>query len=228
VAASLAERGIRAVAFDFRGHGESTPGNEWGYDDLVRRDLPAVVECVRMRGEGKPVVVIGHSLGGHVALAAQGCGYIQADAIVAVATNVWMRAFEPSPMRWAAKAAIARAMLAVSRRAGRFPARRLRIGSDDASDRYLHDLFRAALRHEWQSADGKDDYLLALNNVRVPVAAVLGSNDVINCHPASGEAFIRRCRGPLKIFHTVADHMSAARSSAVIDAIAWGLSEPRG
>ncbi|MEO6420812.1 MAG: alpha/beta fold hydrolase, partial [Polyangiaceae bacterium] len=83
----LAEQGWRTVAFDFRGHGDSGPsassGGRWTYDDLVRRDLPCVVDCARARQKrGEKVVVIGHSLGGHVAMAAQGLGILDADAVV--------------------------------------------------------------------------------------------------------------------------------------------------
>jgi pimeloyl-ACP methyl ester carboxylesterase len=75
LAQALAERGFRTIAFDFRGE---------RYDDLVRTDLPAVVAAARARADGKPVVVVGHALGGHVALGAQGSGRIDVDGIVAI------------------------------------------------------------------------------------------------------------------------------------------------
>ena len=185
----------------------------------------AVVECARARSEDKPVIVVGHSLGGHVTLAAQGTGRIAADAIVAVATNVWLREFEESRLRWAAKWALARGVLAVAARAHGFPARRLRIGSDDASERYLRDVLRGGLRGTWKSADGSDDYVRSLARVNVPVAAVLGDRDLINCHPAAGEAFVRRCSGEVAVFHGDAGHMELVTSpqsyGATISAIEW-------
>src|SRR5258706_5985265 len=49
----FAARGWRTIAFDFRGHGDSgagaAEGGSWTYDDLVKHDLPAVVECARAR-----------------------------------------------------------------------------------------------------------------------------------------------------------------------------------
>jgi predicted alpha/beta hydrolase len=67
--------GWRTIAFDFRGHGESgtgaAKGGRWTYEDLVARDLPAVVDGARARARGRRVIVVGHSLGGHVAAAAQ-------------------------------------------------------------------------------------------------------------------------------------------------------------
>lgn len=220
---AFAARGFRTVAFDFRGHGDSESSGAWGYDDLVRGDLPAVVECVRARSEDRPVVVVGHSLGGHVALAAQGSGRMNADAIVAVAASIWIRELEGSRARWAAKSALARAMLAISTRARRFPARRLRIGSDDASERYLRDLFRGVRTGRWTSADGRDDYLRSLSEVRVPVAAVLGTRDKLYCHPASGAALVRRCAGPREVFHATADHMGVLQSTCVFEAVDWAI-----
>ena len=203
LAQAYAAAGFRTIAFDFRGHGESAlprGAPEWSYDDLVRRDLPAVFECARTRGEGRPVLVVGHSLGGHVALAAQGSGKIAADGIIAIAANVWIRELETSRARWAVKLALARVMEESVARLGRLPARRMRLGSDDASGAFVRDLLRFIHGGSWRSADGADDYLASLARVVVPVCAVSSENDHVTCHPASAEAFAHRCSGPLEMF----------------------------
>ena len=203
-AQACAANGWRTIAFDFRGHGESTlpkGAPEWGYDDFVRLDLPAVVDCARARGEGKPVVVVGHSLGGHVALAAQGTGKMAADGIVAIAANLWIRQFERSRVRWAAKLALARMMHESVSRVGRLPARQLRFGSDDASGRYVRDLLRFMREDSWKSDDGRDDYLTSLARVVIPVCAVSSEGDRMMCHPESADAFARRCSGPVELVH---------------------------
>jgi pimeloyl-ACP methyl ester carboxylesterase len=228
----LTARGFRTVAFDFRGHGDSVAPEDargWGYDDLVREDVPAIVEYARARGEDKPVIVVGHSLGGHVALAALGTGRTSVDAVVALGVSVWLRELERSHVRWGAKRVVARAMLAISSRAGGLPARKLRIGSDDASERYVRDLLSTVTTGSWASADGADDYLAALARVRVPVAAVLGERDRLNCHPSAGEAFVRRCAGPVAFFRAPAGHMELVTGTrahrAVIDAVEWALAQ---
>lgn len=234
LSSALGARGFRTVAFDFRGHGDSAPppcAAAPSYDDFVRHDLPAVVEYARARGDGLPVVAVGHSLGGHVALAAQGTGRVAVDAVVAVAANVWLPELERSRVRWGVKLAIARAAAAVSARAGGIPARRLGLGSDDAADRWLSQLLRVATRGSWESADAIDDYLAALGEVRVPVAAVLGERDRINCHPAAGEAFARRCAGPVGIFRAPVGHMGLVTSprghGGVLDAVEWAMAQAR-
>ena len=194
--------GWRTIAFDFRGHGESVipkGGAEWGYDDLVRSDLPAVVACARARSEGKPVVVVGHSLGGHVALASQGTGRLGADGIIAIAASVWLREFEPSRLRWAAKQLAARGMRRTVAQFGRIPARRLRVGSDDASARFARDMLGFIDHDVWRSEDLVDDYRASLARVRIPVCAVASDGDRVVCHPESAEVFARRCRGPVEL-----------------------------
>jgi len=196
----LVELGWRVIAFDFRTHGDSGPGahegGTYGYDDLVARDLPAVASFARSRARsGLPVVVVGHSLGGHVALAAQGTGGIEVDAIVGLGVSPWLPALEPSRGRWMIKRAVLVAMLALSRRVGRFPSRVLGRGSDDESRGCVEDLVRFASTGAWTSADGRADYLASLARVRVPVLGVVSEGDRLECAPACGARLLSHTGG---------------------------------
>jgi predicted alpha/beta hydrolase len=195
----LVERGWRVVAFDFRGHGDSEPGAgkgaRWGYDDLVVRDVPAVFSYARLHaGPGLPVVAVGHSLGGHVVLAAQGTERVAFDAVVAVAANVWTRDLESSAARWLVKRASLAAAVAMSRRVGRFPARALGMGSDDESLAFFEDWERFA-RSGWRSRDGREDYAASLGRVRCRVLQLVSEGDRLLCVPECGERFLARCGG---------------------------------
>ncbi|SMH28183.1 Predicted alpha/beta hydrolase [Rathayibacter oskolensis] len=83
-----ADRGRRIVAVEMRGMPSSTPRDlrraPFGYRHLVRHDLPAVLELVGSEG---PVVVVGHSLGGQVALLAAASGAISPDGVVTLAAG---------------------------------------------------------------------------------------------------------------------------------------------
>jgi alpha-beta hydrolase superfamily lysophospholipase len=63
----LAERGYAVEAFDLRGHGKS-PGRRAfvrSFDEYIV-DLKAVLEDVRRRHAGKPLFLLGHSMGGAI------------------------------------------------------------------------------------------------------------------------------------------------------------------
>jgi predicted alpha/beta hydrolase len=201
----LVERGWRVVTFDFRGHGESRPtpheGASYGYDELVTRDLAAVCAFAREQaGPLEPIVVVGHSLGGHAALVAQGIGAIEVDAIVGLgAAPPFLGQHEPSRARWWLKRAIFASMLATARRVGRFPARRLRLGSDDETLASCEDFDRVARTGRWTSRDGRADYLAALAKVRVPVLQVVSERDRFECVPECGERFVACCGGPRQV-----------------------------
>lgn len=233
---ALARAGARAIAFDFRGHGDSgTPaskGGFWSYDDLVRRDLPAVVEAARARADGARVVVMGHSLGGHVALAAQGTGQITADALLVASTNVWMPRWDRSIARRAIKAATLEAMKRTTARVGYFPARMLRQGSDDEAAPYVHDLVRFWQSDTWASGDGGEDYAAALANIAVPVISFVSTADRLQCVPECAKAMMATVpRGEVRVLSEpepgsrLPGHMEVVtKSRAVRDAIArWAV-----
>jgi predicted alpha/beta hydrolase len=201
----LVGRGWRIVAFDFRGHGDSRPaaheGAAYGYDDFVARDLAAVCAFAREQGgAGEPVVVVGHSLGGHAAFAAQAIGAIAVDALVGIgAAPPFLGAHEPSRARWLVKRALFASMLATARRVGRFPARTLRLGSDDESLACCEDFERVARTGRWTSRDGGTDYLAALGKVTVPALQIVSERDRLECVPACGERFVASCGGPTEV-----------------------------
>ena len=241
LASRYAKHGYRTICFDFRDHGESSNGlDKATYDGFVRFDLPTVVACAKDRGG--PVFVVGHSLGGHVALASQGMGHLGADALIVAGANVWHRPFESSVPRFLASSVAAHVLDAIVRRAGKVPARALRMGSDDASRGALSVFLRTATDGVWQSVDGRDDYFAALTRVDVPVAAIVSRGDRFICRPVSGERFLARTCGPKKLTvieqaddgTPAPDHMGIATTekcrSAWDASIAWAheAAEARG
>ncbi len=209
-AEAFSSRGWRTIAFDFRGHGDSDGKDaQYTYDDLALRDLPAVVAAARARSRKRPVVVVGHSLGGHVALASQGAGASRADAIVGIGSNLWLPQLEPSVAARLTKRAMMLSAERITERVGRYPARALRGGSDDACASYMFDLVRFTLTDAWRSRDGSIDYLQALARIDVPVYAIGSEGDRILARPACVRAMHARVPGAQVDMITRADDGSA-------------------
>jgi len=195
-AAVLAERGVRTLALDFRGHGESgvpaARGGRWSFDDLARDDLPALCRAARERWPRDKLTLVGHSLGGQVALVAVATGQADADAIAVMATNVWLPGEEPNPFLRARKAAVVHAMSAVTKVAGYFPARRLNVGSDDEAALYMNGWASNWHRDRWLNDDRSVDYFAAMSELRVPILAMASLGDRFLCTPQAAFRFIRR------------------------------------
>lgn len=196
LASFLVERGLRTVALDFRGHGGSGPGAadgaDWSYDDLVREDVAAVCAAARDRWPKTPLTIVGHSLGGHVALAAAGTSALDVDRIVAVAANVWMPSHEPDRALRARKAASIAALAGTVRVVGRFPTRALGMGTDDEARTYFEQLVACWRNDAWTSRDGDVDYAASLASIRCPVLAVASVGDGLLCTPAAALRFLDR------------------------------------
>ncbi len=94
-----AARGIAVYAPDQRGFGASPDRGRWPGDDALVADAMAMARSVRRRHPGLRLAVVGHSMGGGVALAAAADG-MDADALVLAAPaitggdalNPWRRA----------------------------------------------------------------------------------------------------------------------------------------
>jgi len=83
-----ADRGIATYAYDQRGFGRNPSRGFWpGAEGLVA-DLRAVARAVRARHPCRPLIVLGHSMGGGVVLAAAAEG-LDADALVLAAPAIW-------------------------------------------------------------------------------------------------------------------------------------------
>ena len=190
MASVLAQSGFAVHLADLRGHGQSGPtpqdGGSWGYDDIVRYDLPALVADARRRHPGLPVFLVGHSLAGHCGLAAAGSGAFgehPPDGYVMLAVNTWMRGLDPSRWRDALRWRDMLAFRALGAVFGRFPSRLVRMGPADEAAPYVRDLARTFTSGRWTSRDGVDDYYAGLRSVRGPILSLVGAADRLMAHP---------------------------------------------
>jgi predicted alpha/beta hydrolase len=228
VATLLNERGLRTLALDFRGHGESGPvaskGGTWNYDDIVREDVPALCHAARERWPNERVTLVGHSLGGHASIAAAATSRAEPDAIAVLATNVWLPSEEPNPVLLAKKAATVRICEVATRARGYFPARALRFGSDDESAPFMQGWTGWWRRDRWTSDDGVD-YLAAMSALRVPLLSIASLGDHSFCTPSAAVRFAKRA--PTATFELVRrsddggrppEHMQIVTTRAAVSA----------
>lgn len=202
LASRLAAHGLAVVLPDLRGHGESGPsareGGRWSYDELVSEDTPALVAFARRRFAGLPLCLAGHSLFGHVAAAYAARSDTPPEALVLLASNVWMRRLEPSLPRWFLKRLVLEGMLLVSRAFGYAAARTLGYGSDDEAMDYVEQFVGWGRKNRWQSRYG-DDYLARLPRYTGRTLAIVGAADWLNCRPLCAEAFAKRLGGTVEL-----------------------------
>ncbi|MFK7929706.1 MAG: alpha/beta fold hydrolase [Myxococcota bacterium] len=193
----LAAYGFDVHIADLRGHGGSGPtvseGGDWCYDDLVFRDVPALVEAVRERDPGV-VWVLGHSLGSHVSLAAAAAGAhtFAPDGHVLIAGNVWMPSLEGSRRMRLKKHAIMRLFRRTVSLIGHWPSRAFRMGPADESLPYVQDITRFWFNDEWGSRDGRYDYGASMCEVAGPVLEVCGAGDRLLSSIEGTRAFIEQ------------------------------------
>lgn len=187
LATTLARRGLDVWNVDFRGHGRSGDLGPWSYDDLVYRDIPALVAAAR--DAGGPVWVVGQSLGGHTTLASIASGAASPDGLVMLSGNIWRPGLDPSIRRRIRRHGAMLAMRGVSEAAGRFPSRRLRAGPCDEALPYVRDLTRFWFTDRWADRDGRE-WTPLLAGVDVPVLSVIGRGDDLLAHHVGARTFV--------------------------------------
>ncbi|MBX2797137.1 MAG: alpha/beta fold hydrolase [Myxococcales bacterium] len=170
LALPLAQRGIRLITAEQRGHGRSEvrPGRaaDFGYVHLLECDLPASIQRVRARHPASPVVLLGHSLGGQMAALYCSAQPGQVTGFVTVAAcSVYWRAFPPGK-RLPVLVGTQLASL-VGRVWGTFPGHRLGFAGHEATG-VIRDWARQSRDGRYAVSGTAVDYEGALRSNRTP------------------------------------------------------------
>lgn len=168
--------GMVAWRVDLRGHGASPPyagEADWSSDDHIDFDLPAAARAVRRTG--RPLWLVGHSLGGWTGLAAEARHGPLFDGIIVVASGLWgpLSGCE-APRHWVRSAALS-ASVPLVHLLGRLPARTFGLGADEPPT-YWSELADWSRRGTWRARDGFD-YLRAVRGLELPVIGFRGERD---------------------------------------------------
>ncbi len=92
----LASMGLAVYAYDQRGFGEAPHRGLWAGSDVLTGDLADASHALRQRHPGKPLYLLGESMGGAVILAAYNSTTPpDADGVILSAPAVWARSTMP-------------------------------------------------------------------------------------------------------------------------------------
>ena len=134
-AQALARRGVAVFLHEWRGHGSSHlragRDGDWGYRELLTRDVPASEAAIAAATPGLPRIAGGHSLGGQLACCRLGLDPRAFDALWLVGSGApYWRAF---PLKYRLWLPLAYRLLPwLAERAGSLPGRRLGFGGNEA------------------------------------------------------------------------------------------------
>lgn len=175
--ALAAATGATVDTVDLRGQGahpeRARAGASFGYREIVEQDIPARVADWRARQPGRPVVLLGHSLGGQLALLACAQAASCADALVLVAAGTAHWRAWPASQRLRARGTV-QAIRAAAALLPWYPGQRLGFGGDQPR-RLMRDWGFNATTGRYRlegSAQTPEMLEAALRDVDLPLLAV--------------------------------------------------------
>ncbi|MFC5945166.1 alpha/beta fold hydrolase [Micromonospora harpali] len=214
-AAHLRAAGLAVVVADLRGTGESTPAPSracrYGYAELAS-DVGAVLAALKPRLDGRPTILLGHSLGGQAALlhlALHGTGAVDGLALVAVGVPYWRN--YPGPRRFGVLP-YTQGIAATARLLGVWPG--WGFGGRQARG-VIRDWAHTARAGRFPALDGVD-VEAALRTLDVPVLAVSVDDDQYTPHGT-----VDHLCGKLAAATVVRERLTAARAGAPLDHFTW-------
>lgn len=175
----LADRGIAVYAYDQRGFGATAQRGIWPGTDVLVDDARTVAALLRAAHPGRPLILLGESMGGAVAMSLLAGTPAAADGAALVAPAVWGRATMNRLQR------VGLWLLAHSVPATRLSGRGLRITASD-NEPMLRALGRdplvlkdARVDALWGLTNLMDRALAAAPRLTVPALILYGARDEI-------------------------------------------------
>jgi len=212
----LAANGLTAVIADLPGQGTRRPlvarDHDYGYGALATRFVPLVLDTARTALKRRQIVLLGHSLGGQVAVVAGAVRPDIADAMVLVAAGTphW-RAFD-GRLGWEVLVQT-QAVGVVARANGFWPGERFGFGG--RQPRRLMTEWAHLARTGSFSLAGMPDVDAAIGTIDVPVLAIDVANDQF-APAASVEALAAKLTGA-----RVERRHFAQQSGRPLDHLGW-------
>ncbi|MFE5399283.1 alpha/beta fold hydrolase [Streptomyces sp. NPDC056568] len=215
----LHQGGLHVAVTDLRGQGESTPmarrGVAYGYREMVHDDLPAVVRAVSAAFPRSPVVLIGHSLGGQLALLSTATGLAGVHAVVLTAAgSVWWRGFGSA--HGLRNLIFSQLFAALATVLGYWPGERFGFGGTQPTA-VMRDWARQGRTGRYTLQGSDTDYEAALARLTLPVLAVGVENDSLALSGATDHLLRKIPAAPVSRWH----YSEALAGSHRLDHFRW-------
>ena len=193
-AQALAADGLgMAALLDLRGQGTSTAraraGHDFGYREILELDIPAAIARLRKVLGARPLYVVGHSLGGQLALFSAARPGPRPDGLILIAAGTAYWRDWPAHQRRRARLGFV-AVRAAARLLPWYPGTRLGFGGDQPR-RLMRDWGRVTREGRYAPEGSGFDYESAALALALPVLSIGIGEDPIA--PASArEALLAR------------------------------------
>ena len=184
LAQAFSAQGINAAVIELRGIGSSSlragRGTDYGYRDLIEIDWTAAIDTLRERFPVSPLFLLGHSLGGqvavlHAALRPSGIAGVVIVAAGSVYYRGWAGARRAGIFAFTQFAGILAGLL------GYFPGKRVGFGGTEAKT-LMQDWARLARSGRFELAGA--DYEAAMQQLQLPVLGLSFEHDTFAPHRA--------------------------------------------
>lgn len=202
---SLRAAGITAAAVDLRGTGESSvrPRRDvaYGYHEMVSLDWPAITQAVRALFPGRPLILLGHSLGGQINALALAADPDLADGLVLVAAcSVYYRSWDLPRRLWI----LGGTQMAnvVAQLVGHFPGRHFRFAGRE-SRQVIRDWARQARTGRYQVDRSTHDFETLLGRLQKSVLAISIEGDQLAPARAVDHLCAKLARADVSRWHYV-------------------------
>jgi len=217
-AESLAARGVAVFVHEWRGHGSSSVRagrrHDWGYRELLLRDLPASEAAIAERLPGLQRILGGHSLGGQLACCRLALAPHSARQLWLVASGApYWRAF-PTPTRYWLPLAY-RLLPWLAERCGALPGRRIGFGGSESRG-VIADWARTGSSGRYAAKHLDTDIEAALARVDAAVRTVSFRHDWL-----APESSLRFLLAKLPRARSTGAMLDAATLGARADHFAW-------